>query len=214
MRGYEVMKKITMVITAAVLLALLVYQGSIAFFHAQTSIDTKLSAGTLGIKLVEEDISEMNDEHQMIPIMPGSIINHKVYIKNIKEKTLYVRVIATKYWEDQNGHKITNADASKIKLMTKNPENWIINDDSQNSNSEVIYYYYRKPIKANEITPNLIDMIKIDENLSNKEYSHYKMRVDLEANAVQSTAAVEAVLSEWGADLKLDDQGMIISIAE
>ena len=54
MRGYDDMKKIMLVVTTVVLLAIFVYEGSLAFFHAQTDISAKISAGNLGIELVQD----------------------------------------------------------------------------------------------------------------------------------------------------------------
>lgn len=48
MEGYERMKKVWMIAAMAVLLFTLVYQGSMAFFHAEKNIGTRISAGTLG----------------------------------------------------------------------------------------------------------------------------------------------------------------------
>lgn len=216
MRGNDPMKKIVMVTTAAFLLLFLVYQGSMAFFHAETQVGANISAGSLGIELVQDSQDEKavktEDGIQIASVMPGDEIDSSAYIKNVKDHTLYVRVTATKYWEDATGTKLPDADASLIALNTKDTKNWIIKDDAENSNSENVYFYYRLPIKANEISTNLMDAIKISSKLSDETYHDYRIVLTLEVDAVQSISGTDAVLSEWGADIELDADGNILSV--
>ena len=210
------MKKILMVAGTAVLLIFLVYQGSIAFFHAETQVGAKVSAGNLGIQLIENSDDKRavknGDEYQFLSVMPGDEIANTVHVENVKEHTLYVRVTATKYWEDKNGNKLPDADASLITLQTKDPANWIIKDDAANSNSEVVYFYYKLPMKSGTSTTNLMDAIQISTNLKDVNYSDYQVNLSFEAEAVQSISGTDAVLSEWGADMVLDKDGTIVSI--
>lgn len=210
------MKKIVMVTTAAVLLTLLVYQGSMAFFHAETQVGAKISAGSLGITLVENsnhaNAVKTENGYEIASVMPGDEIDSTVHVENVKEHTLYVRVTATKYWEDANGNKLNDADASLIKLQTKNPANWIIIDDAANSNSENVYFYYKLPMKAGETSTNLMDAIEISTDLKDQVYSDYRVNLSFEAEAVQSMSGTDAVLSEWGAEIEVDANGNIVSV--
>ena len=212
------MKKIVMVLTAAVLLGFLVYQGSMAFFHAETQVGAKISAGSLGIDLIEST-NETNAEktengYKFMSVLPGAEIKSSVHVENVKEHTLYVRVTATKYWEDGNGNKLPDADASLIKLVTKDPANWIIMDDAANSNSENVYFYYRKPMKSDEVSTNLMDAIQISPELKATNYSTYQVHLSFDAEAVQSISGKDAVLSEWGAEIEFDENGNIISVED
>lgn len=210
------MKKIVMVTTAAVLLTLLVYQGSMAFFHAETQVGAKISAGSLGITLVENsnhaNAVKTENGYEIASVMPGDEIDSTVHVENVKEHTLYVRVTATKYWEDANGNKLNDADASLIKLQTKDPSNWIIIDDAANSNSENVYFYYKLPMKAGETSTNLMDAVEISTDLKDQVYSDYRVNLSFEAEAVQSMSGTDAVLSEWGAEIEVDANGNIVSV--
>lgn len=205
-------------VTVALLFIFLVYQGSMAFFHAETEVGAKISAGKLGISLIEnsthENATKVDDGYRYTGIMPGAMINNTAYVENVKEKSLYVRVTAEKYWETKTGEKLADLDASLIELYTANSSDWIIIDDSQNSNSEVVYFYYKYPMAQGAKTTNLLDNIKISSDLSDKDYRNLQINVQLEADAIQTYAAEDAVLSEWGIELELDENGTIISIID
>ncbi|MEG1732653.1 MAG: hypothetical protein RR252_05835 [Longicatena sp.] len=212
------MKKILMISTIAVLLITLVYQGSMAFFVAEQSVATPISAGKLGMKLVdysEEKNAVMSKKgYQFEKAMPGAVLSRQVHVENVEQKTLYLRVSATKYWTDKDGNKLPDKDASLIKLTTKDPTNWIIRDDAANSNSEIVYFYYRYPLKANDKTTNIMDAIEISSQLTNQEYAEHQVKVLIEANAVQEYAAKEAIENEWGMDATFDKNGVLLDIKE
>lgn len=210
------MKKIAMVSIMAVILGFLVYQGSMAFYHAETTVGTPISSGSLGIELLqtvdETQSVKTEDGYSFVSVMPGDVLKDEVAIKNAKENTLYVRVTATKYWMDKDNQKLPEADASLISLISNHPQDWIIIDDAQNSNSEIVYFYYKHPIKSNDTSTNLVDHIKIDETLSDRSYINYQVKLSFEADAVQFYAGKDAILSEWGVDCTMDENGDIISV--
>lgn len=217
-RGYVRMKKIVLFAFTSILLITLIYQGSMAFFRAETQVGTKISAGTLGIQIKqmsdEENAIQKEDGYQFNAAMPGSTLNNSAYIENTKDKTLYVRITAKKYWEDANGHKLNDANHALIELDTVAQDDWIIIDDAENSNAENIYFYYKKPIQAGERSSNLYDYIKIAQEMDDIRYKDYQIRVVLEADAVQSAVAQDAILSEWGMDVTFDEEGNMIAVEE
>lgn len=212
------MKKIMLVVTAAALLTLLVYQGSMAFFHAETSVGSRVSAGNLGVELIEhvdeENATKSADGFQIRNAMPGAEINNTAYVQNKKDYPLYARVTATKYWVDENGKKLPDADAALITLVTKDPTNWIVIDDAASSNSEIMYFYYRLPIEKGQKSTNLMDAVRISKEIKNGEYTNYQIHLTFEADAVQSAAGAEAALSEWGVEFTIDSQGRITSVVD
>ncbi|MEJ8736730.1 hypothetical protein WKT02_04640 [Erysipelotrichaceae bacterium HCN-30851] len=212
------MKKVAMVISAGLLLTFLVYQGSMAFFHAQTEVGTRISAGTLGIDIVEESTNrwarKTDNGFDFEKVMPGSQIDSSAYIENVEDMTVYVRVTATKYWTDQDGNKLPDADASLITMNYSNTDDWIVIDDSENSNNEIMYFYYRKPLNPNEKTSDVIDGLTIDSKLSDQTYGNYKIHLSLDAEAVQTTDGIDAAMSEWGMTIETDENGNIKSVEE
>ena len=205
MRGYDDMKKIMLVVTTVVLLAIFVYEGSLAFFHAQTDISAKISAGNLGIELVQdmdkEKITKTENGFQIRSSMSGDEIKDR-------DHSLYTRVAVTKYWVNKDNEKMVDADASKIKLITEDTSKWIIIDDADNSNSEIVYFYYKLPLEKGGKTTNLVDEIK------NGEYADYRIHIAYDADAIQSIAGAEAALSEWGVELSVDEEGSITSVVD
>ncbi len=215
------MKKTALVITAGLLLVFLVYQGSMAFFHAQTEVGAKISTGKLGIDIVETSTnkwaSKTVDGFEFNKVMPGSKIDSSAFIKNVEDMNLYVRVTATKYWTDKEGNKLPDADASLIHLNSSNADDWLIKDDGENSNNEILYFYYKKPLQPNQKTSDFMDSLNISSDLSDQTYGNYKVHLSLEADAVQSLDASEAVLSEWGLsdeEITFDENGNIVTVNE
>lgn len=211
------MKKIGMLVITAAMLMILVYQGSMAFLHSETELNTKISAGNLGIQLIE-NIQTSNvqkaEKGYHITSMPGAEIKDEVYIKNVKDHSLYVRVTASKHWEDADGNKLVDADASLITLQSENANDWIIIDDAENSNHELVYFYYKKPLNADESSSHMIDKIMINKNLKDQAYSKYRIKLNFEAEAIQSIAGKEAALAEWGIEMNTDKDGNIVSIED
>ena len=218
MRGYDDMKKIMLVVTTVVLLAIFVYEGSLAFFHAQTDISANISAGNLGIELVQdmdkEKITKTENGFQIRSSMSGDEIKDRVYVENKRDHSLYTRVAVTKYWVNKDNEKMVDADASKLKLITEDTSKWIIIDDADNSNSEIVYFYYKLPLEKGGKTTNLVDAIKISHEIKNGEYADYRIHIAYDADAIQSIAGAEAALSEWGVELSVDEEGSITSVVD
>lgn len=206
-------KKRILVITAALLLIAAAIGGATAYYRSETQADTRLSAGNLEIGLFEKS-GEAYKAKEGVPmggtVMPGAVVNYPVYAKNTADYELYMRITIRKFWEDQDGNKKTDLDAKYIKLIIDRPKDWII-DDSDSENGEELTLYFRRPIKADENTGDILKKIEI-ENISSSEQNEYaglRARVFLDADAVQKTAAQEAILSEWGLDVKIDENGVL-----
>ena len=79
-----------------VLLAIFVYEGSLAFFHAQTDISAKISAGNLGIELVQdmdkEKITKTENGFQIRSSMSGDEIKDRVYVEKMCIRDRYSMV--------------------------------------------------------------------------------------------------------------------------
>lgn len=209
------MKKKLSLIGLAIILLALVYQGTMAVIQESTNVNTKMNAASLGIAIVTNDQSkdEDNDKITFENALPGKMINHNLKVENTKNKDVYVRVTLTKYWEDKNGKKVVEADARFIELLgTYN--DWIVIDDSANSNNEVMYFYYKKPLKSKSISSSFLEKIKCSSSLEDQKYSQYQMKVDVEVDAIQTVGAQDAILSEWGMDVTFDNNKNIVSVEE
>lgn len=211
------MKKIAGIIIVGILFITLIVQGSVAYFHEETNFTNRISAGTLGIELVEasEDKQAVLGAHgyQFSNTLPGARLDRRVWVENTREKDVYVRVRATRAWYDANGEKQSNLDASLISLKTENPNNWIIQEDT-GSNQEIITFYYKKPIAKGDRTENVMDAFEISDQISNGIYQNVHAQIIFEAEAIQASAGTEAMLNEWGMDVQIDQDGTIVEVLE
>ena len=193
--------------------------GSMAYFRAETEASDKVNAGNLGIELVnltsETDVEQNADGIYFKSGMPGDTREKQVYVKNVKDYDLYLRVVVTKFWEDKDGIKDGLANAEFIELVTKNKENWIILDNDENH--EVVEFYYKKPLKPGERTDNVLDEFKVSDLInSNEDRPYFEMTTNIQvhADAVQAIGAKNAILAEWGLDVRMDADGTITEIRE
>lgn len=210
------MKKLILVVIAGLMMGTLLYQGSMAFFHEETSVDTKISAKDLGISLIitssDETLTRTQDGTVISSLMPGDVIDQKVAIENTKAHSLYVRVSVLKYWEDASGKKLPDADASLISLQSNGAQNWLMIDDAENSNSELVYFYYTKPMKHGDVSSALMEAIEVSSELKDQTYADYRMHISYDAEAIQAIAGSDAALSQWGVDLNILADGTISSV--
>lgn len=214
------MKKKNFIIigAAAVLIAATLISGTVASFQAETTSKNKISAGNIGIQLMEETANGGKEikggDIKSITGMPGDKIPEAIYVDNIKDNPLYLRVTLHKSWEDRNGEKNPEADANYISILTDQKQDWIIQDDDENG--EEMYFYYRKPLNAKESTSKIMDFIQIG-NIPSKEqnlYTGLSIAFDVEADAIQVIGAEDAMLSEWGLEVKIDADGVLQEVEE
>lgn len=201
---------------AVVFISLLVVGGSIAYFRAETASNNTMSSTGLKIALMEKGYENeiSNDSLLIKDIVPGATVEKELYVKNLKESPSYIRVTLTKYWENNDGNKLPELDAQFIELATQDTSNWIIQDNDENS--EVVYMYYKLPLNTNDETKPFLNQLLIgrDGRLLNNEYSHLNVKLDIEVDAIQQYAAQQAILSEWGLDVSINDQGIIRQVEE
>lgn len=222
-------KKIVLISIAALMVVATMIGGTMAAFQASTSTQNDISTSELGIDLIQETPKNTNntrvpekmdngeDEKSGFQYagMPGDIVDERVYAKNSKDKTLYLRVTVNKSWVDQYGEKNFDADANEIKIITNNTEDWFIQEGDEYG--EVIYYYYKKPLKAGEETTNLMDQFSIlaeSKQKAGNTYTHLASMITFEAEAIQETAAKQAMLAEWGIKPTFESDGILTMITE
>lgn len=212
-------KKITLGIALALLLVAVVYQGTVANFNKTGNVNTQISAAKLGIQLVSNgengQLEIAKDTYQFENAMPGATIDRQIKVNNTKDREVYVRVIVTRFWNDENGNKLPDGHAEFIKIISSQLQDWIIIDNSENSNGEEVVFYYKKILQPNTTTSAFLDSIKLDEEeLKDSTYSKYHASIKVEANAIQKVGAKDAMLSEWGIDVEFDNTGNITNVVE
>ena len=219
-------KKLKLMGLAMALLVVAIIGGSLAYFRAETDTQTPISVGNLGVELRLDDVGNQSYiKDNILDIdggLPGDKYSYPVYAYNTGDYDAYIRITLTRYWENQiDGTKNFDAEAGEIGLQLNGEKiekadnwtqmgNWII--DARDENKEVVYMYYKMPVKAKEGTSHAIDNIMIGDITNQEFYSKLKVKVDVEVDAIQTVAAKDAILAEWGMDVTFDANGNMTQV--
>ena len=163
----------------------------------------------------------------------GKTYSERFNVVNSGSIDEYVRVKVYKYWLDPKGNKDTTLSPDLIELGLVDDDNWIIdNDDTPTrTTNERTVLYYSKILKIGESTPDFMETLKINNGVydryevSSKSYKEnektytnvvykyvydgYTFCVEIEADAVQTHNAVDAIKSSWGRDVVIDSNGKL-----
>lgn len=218
------MKTKKRIIAMLVCLALIGITGfSYAAIVSSTDTTKDVSTSNLDISLVQTSESGKSVESKdgtlgfdYGRVVPGTTIDERMAVKAGKNsKDSYVRVTVNRYWSKDDQKSIDNEllDPSSIKLSA-NSNDWIMMEDPDDS--EVVYFYYKLPLSANQVSSNLVDGFTLlaDGTENSNKYSGYKSHIDFFAEGVQVLAGKDAMLAEWGVDATIGSNNEIISIVE
>lgn len=211
-------KKLAILISGIAIIAAI--GGTYAAFVASSDPITKdVTAPELGIMISQRiDENELQTgsvtqtENGLLYTggVPGSTIPQKVNVVSADRSTdCYVRVALYRSWWSKDGtEKITDADKAdprEIAVETLSKEDWIIQEPEDDT--EVIYFYYKKPIASGQETSNLMDsftILKESIKKNSNAYANLGVQIEFEADAVQKVAAKDAMLAEWGVIAEFD----------
>lgn len=174
----------------------------------------------------EAVLKAFKDENgEDILIDPGKVYDETLAAKNDSSRPMYVRMIVRKYWMDQDGNKGTfldgdlDLDPEMIRLAygeeDYNSEYWIRNEDEHTSESDT--YYYKTILTDTteplfdgvSIDPAIVDAYDVQETEEEEgitvltytyDYDGCKVCLEVEAQAVQTHNAEDAIKSVWGVD--------------
>ena len=156
-----------------------------------------------------------NEAEKINHISPEMVKDKQTFVKNTSENDLYTRIAVTKYWEDESGNKVIDANPGFIEIITNDKDNWIIQDSDENK--EVVYFYYKKLLEPGAVTDLFVNQIKLSSNIDNTNamrYSGLSAHLSFEAEAIQKVGAESAILSEWGLEVKIDNNDVIQYVEE
>lgn len=156
----------------------------------------------------------------------GKKYPYEISVKNSGGIDTYVRVILTKSMYNKDGEKATNLSLDVLDLHLLNSDDWIVDETATTEYRTVMYY--KKILLAGETTTSLTDYIRIDDsilwkaeekNITEKNgcatimmdytYDGISFAIDIEADAVQTHNAEDAIRSAWGRDVTIDSNGNI-----
>lgn len=212
------------IITVLVCLALISITGfSYAAIVSSTDTTKDVSTSNLDISLVQtsEGGQATESEDGTIgfdygKVVPGTTIDESMAVKaGVSSKDSYVRVTVNRYWS-KDGQKSINddiLDPTSIELKA-NSSDWIMVEDPDDL--EVVYFYYKLPLSANQVTSNLVDGFTLlaDGTENSNKYSGYSSHIDFFAEGVQVLAGKDAMLAEWGIEATIGNNNEIIDIVE
>ncbi|HIU76961.1 MAG TPA: hypothetical protein IAC62_13830 [Candidatus Pelethocola excrementipullorum] len=216
------MRKRVGIITAVLLLAIIMLGVTLGAYQAGTTAQVGESTSKLGIQLIQKSGEGSGGEKLysgegiMYTGMPGDLVDETLRARNSGTKDLYVRITIKKSWLNKDGEKNLDADCREIEVITKDKENWIILEGDEYG--EVIYCYYRKPLKPQEETTNVMEQFSILRgrlSTTGNEYRNLAVQMTFDADAIQRTAVEKAMLAEWGIIVKMDEKnGNLIGVQE
>lgn len=156
------------------------------------------------------------DDHAEI----GREYREELAVKNSGNIPTYVRLIIRKYWVDGTGKRV-DKDPELIQLHRVNTDVWKEDTAWKNNGThpETTVLYYTRELPVGDTTPDATDWLKIDglaattvkENWVRTENGGYRVTteysydglqfiVEVEADAVQTHNASDAMMSAWGLD--------------
>lgn len=206
-------KKYMLMGVAAALITTTIIGGSLAAIQVNgEDVRQDINTRSLNIELTGSGAVEGN--LYLGNAMPGGVIDKDIKIENTADTPLYARVTIRKYWGDYGADsseltKDYSMDTDKISLEVSGE--WL--EDVNARDGETSVYYYRNPIEPGTEPVDILKSLKIEADLDNS-YADKGIGLEVEADAVQTYAAEDAMLSEWGIWADIDENGTIIAIEE
>lgn len=207
-------KKYMLMGVAAALITTTIIGGSLAAIQVNgEDVRQDINTRSLNIELTGSGAVEGN--LYLGNAMPGGVIDKDIKIENTADTPLYARVTIRKYWGDYgtDSSELTkdySKDTDKISLEVSGE--WL-EDENASDGGETSVYYYRNPIEPGTEPVDILKSLKIESDLDNS-YADKGIGLEVEVDAVQTYAAEDAMLSEWGIGADIDENGTIIDILE
>lgn len=180
-------KKRAALIAAIVCCIAMVAAGSLAYFNAQETAKNVITTGALKMALHDETTDgKPFPEDGISGVVPATTVDKKVYVENVGNVDMYVRIALDKV--------ITPAKGSQAELDFSNIT---LDIDSSKWTEKDGYYYYNRALKPGEKTEPLFTKVSFGAELGN-DYMDAKVVIDVDAQAVQSKNNTDSALDAKG----------------
>lgn len=163
--------------------------GTLAYFTAEETTQNVITMGALKMDLVELD--EKGEPWEDVEnIVPGMEVTKKAFVKNTGTVDFYTRVMITKRYVNEQGEELLDLDTDLVELNIS--KDWELGEDG-------FYYYkkHKKPVAPGEKTEPLFTTVTFSTKMGN-EYQNVKVKIDLDAQAVQSRNNGDSALNATG----------------
>ena len=186
-RKNAIKKRIGLIATIVCCIAILA-SGTVAYFTAQETAYNVITTGALAMRLVEEGADGKPFPKEGITgVLPNMDVTKKAYVENTGDVDMYVRIALDTNVESmqEGGGKLPFDDHISLDINT---EDWTKQGD---------YYYYKKALKPGEASKPLFTTVSFDAEMGN-EYMNARVRIDVDAQAVQSKNNTDSPLTAAG----------------
>jgi predicted ribosomally synthesized peptide with SipW-like signal peptide len=185
-------KKVSIIVTATLLVALIVVGSTLAFFTSQGTVNNVITMGDVKISLTEPSFKDSG-------IVPGETIEKIPTVKNEGSKDAYIRckialVVPEAATEEETSARkaqllrgITFGDAS----ISGSADKWVQSGD---------YYYYQDIVPANAIV-EFFHSVTVPEVWDNA-FADQQFQINVTAEAIQAdnftpTRNAETKITAW-----------------
>lgn len=164
--------------------------GTVAYFTADDTARNVITAGNIKIELKEMSIpvdgGKPVEFKDVTGVMPGGSVSKIVSVKNVGEKTAYIRVSVDKVIILAEG--VSGEPDASLVYFNINKNDWTQIGD---------YYYYNKPLVSGAETEKLFERVFFDKSMSNM-YQNSKSIITVNAQATQVDNNGDDVFSAKG----------------
>ena len=184
-------KKYLLFILLMIVIVLITITSVTAFITRSTIAKNVITFGSLKMQLLQTSLDENNNEVEVennkdMNMTYKSTFSRIVKIKNLGKHSFFARISLNVIGIDTNNMKF---DANQFVTYNINTKDWIYKDG---------WYYYKKVITQDEMSSNLLTEINFNVNEITTHYPNSKVKLDINAEAVQAENNNENVLEAVG----------------
>ena len=220
-------KKKRITVVSCIAAAALIGATYAAYTASSGPIENRVSASGLKIE-IEQKADKRKAEARKAEIrddgihytggMPGDEVRGAVSVRNTESRPCYIRVTINRSWKNEDGTKNFDVDPAEIEIIRAEENGWLIEEDPEiTGDPEVIYCYYKEMVPGGQSTSSVMEgfsLLKDSINGNSNQYHGLKAEITFSANAVQTTAAEEAMLAEWGIEADITKDGVLTGYKE
>lgn len=171
-------KKLSLIITAGALSALLIVGGTLAWFTDTKDATNTFQMGNVAIDLLENGNTDYDGGLEFDNIVPGDELDKEVKVMNRGSVDSYIRLLLTTGYTEGTP-QIDGQDLSYnlLELLNINSTNWTLHSDG--------YYYYNGALASGATSELLFDTVTIPTSWGN-EMALADFFIDIEVEAIQA----------------------------
>ena len=164
----------------------------------------------------------------------GKVYNEELTVQNTGRIAQFARVNVYKYWLDKEGNKVQDLSPDLIGLeLVTGSNGWVI-DENASQTKERIVLYYTNALQPGETSPAFTSTLKVDGKVAEKvtqtketytkegkqytkitnvyDYDGYSFHIEVEADAVQTHNAADAIWSAWGRRVSVNADNTVLTL--